>query len=266
MLFASMVAVTQADNLKDAEITDEFPVQRCIDTVGLVNSCSGAAGDCNQYVPLIVGRVWELDNSNCADCDEQEAVRIRMLTDTQMVDGQLTRVMEEREWIDGELSEVSRNFLVQCPNTQDVFYAGEDVCVDPESDSALAEAPYPDHYDCVTEEELAFGGGAWRAGVDDAEMGLFFPGGSFLTGASYFQEIDAGARDWATHTETGLTADDPADGEFEDCVLVVDRNQLEDPKGKEGDEKVYCPDIGLVRDEELELTSCTDVGPTDCMQ
>jgi hypothetical protein len=63
----------------------------------------------------------------------------------------------------------------------------------------------------------------------------------------------------------GLTADNPAGGEFEDCVLVLDRNLLEDPKGKEADEKVYCPDIGIVQDEDMELTSCKD-GATDCAQ
>ncbi len=47
---------------------------------------------------------------------------------------------------------------------------------------------------------------------------------------------------------------------------VLDRNLLEDPKGKEADEKVYCPDIGIVQDEDMELTSCTDGGDVDCAQ
>jgi hypothetical protein len=63
----------------------------------------------------------------------------------------------------------------------------------------------------------------------------------------------------------GLTVDDPANGTFEDCVLVLDRNLLEDPKSKEADEKIYCPGIGIVQDEELELMSCTDSGG-DCSQ
>ncbi len=60
----------------------------------------------------------------------------------------------------------------------------------------------------------------------------------------------------------GLSVDDPANGEFEHCVLVLDRNAIEDPMGREADEKVYCPDIGIVRDEDLELVSCSDpMGP-----
>lgn len=257
ILFASTMTVTQAENLKDVEITDGFPVDRCADNPGLVTSCLGA--DCNQYLPLIVGRVWELDNENCDDCDEAEAVRVSMLADTEMVDGEDTRVMEEREWVDGELAEVSRNFVNQCPNTQDVFYWGEDVCVNEDNEDALEEAPYPGHVICSEiDESLTWGPGAWRAGIDDAEPGILFPGGAFLLGANYFQEVADNAQDWATNEEMGLS-----EAGFEDCVLVLDRNLLEDPKGKEADEKVYCPDIGIVRDEELELTCYADLGECD---
>jgi hypothetical protein len=251
-----------ADNLKDVDITGEFPLQRCIDTVGLVTSCVDA--DCNQYLPLIVGRVWELDNAGCNDCDEAEAVTVSILSDTETVGGQSTRVMEELEMAEGETSERSFNFLNQCPNTQDVYYWGEDVCVAEDSDSALDEPPFENHFDCEA-IGMAFGGGAWRAGIDGAEPGLLFPGGAFLLGARYFQEVAGNALDWATNEETGLTVDDPANGQFEDCVLVLDRNLLEDPKSKEADEKIYCPDIGIVRDEELELTSCIDASG-DCAQ
>ena len=250
----------QAKNLKDVEITDEFPLDRCIDTVGLVTSCVGP--DCNQYLPLIVGRVWELDNQDCDDCDEEEAVRVSILNDTQTVGGQLTRVMEERESVDEELTEVSRNFLNQCPNTQDVYYWGEEVCVAEGSDSA--EEP-PFEYETPCEEGMTPGGGAWKVGVEGAEPGILFPGGAFLIGARYFQEVADNAKDWAENAEMGLNFDNPANGEFEDCVLVLDRNALEDPKGKEADEKVYCPDIGIVQDEEMELTNCEDLGG-DCSQ
>jgi hypothetical protein len=258
ILLASSMTIALADNLKDVEITGEFPLQRCMETVSLVDSCIGS--DCNQYFPLIVDRVWELDNAGCGDCDEAEAVTVSILPDTETVGGQMTRVMEERETVEGEIAELSRNFLNQCPNTQDVYYWGEDVCVAEDSDSALDEPPFANHFDCE-EIGMAFGEGAWRAGIDGAEPGILFPGGAFLLGARYFQELAENALDWATNEEMGLTADDPAGGNFEDCVLVLDRNLLEDPRSKEaGDEKVYCPNIGMVQDEELELTSCTDPG------
>lgn len=34
----------------------------------------------------------------------------------------LTRVVEEREWKNGKLIEVSRNFFAICDRTKDVFY------------------------------------------------------------------------------------------------------------------------------------------------
>jgi len=259
ILIASAITGVQAKNLKDVEITDTFPVDRCADNPGLVTSCFGA--DCNQYLPLIVGRVWELNNENCEDCDEAEAVAVSILSDTELVGGELTRVMEEREWVEDELAEVSRNFLNQCPNTQDIYYWGEDVCVSEDNEDALEEAPYTDHVDCsAIDASLTYGPGAWRAGIGDAEPGVLFPGGAFLLGARYFQEVAEKAQDWATNEEVGLSG-----AGFEDCVLVLDRNLLEDPKSKEADEKVYCPGIGIVQDEELELTSCTDSGG-DCSQ
>ncbi len=38
-------------------------------------------------------------------------------------------------------------------------------------------------------------------------------------------------------------------------MLVNDTNALEDPKGKDGDEKIYCPGVGLTKDEDAELVS-----------
>jgi hypothetical protein len=258
------MAVSQAGNLKDIEITDEFAWERCADSVGLVNSCLGA--DCNPYLPLIVGRVQELDNSECDDCEEFEAVAVSMLADTQTVNGQATRIMEEREWVgefgeEPELAEVSRNFVIMCPNTQDVYYFGEDVCLNAEDEDALEAPLYGGHYNCEADGML-YGTGAWRAGLGDDEAGLLFPGGTFLLNAAYFQELASVALDWAMNAEAGLS-----EAGFEDCVMALDRNLLEDPKSKEeGDEKIYCPDIGIVMDEDLEFVSCTDIGDVDCEQ
>jgi hypothetical protein len=264
ILFAATMAVSQAGNLKNIEITDEFPWERCADSVGLINSCLGA--DCNPYLPLIVGRVQELDNSECDDCEEFEAVAVSMLADTETVNGHATRVMEEREWVgefgeEPELAEVSRNFVIMCPNTQDVFYFGEDVCLNAEDEDALEAPLYGGHYNCEADGML-YGTGAWRAGLGDDEPGLLFPGGTFLLNAAYFQELASVALDWAMNAEAGLS-----EAGFEDCVMALDRNLLEDPKSKEdGDEKIYCPDIGIVMDEDLEFVSCTDIGEVACEQ
>lgn len=220
---------------KGAQFTDQFPLERCAGFA--THTGAGAGGGArNQYFPLVVDRVWSLSNANCVaagDCDELEEVQVSVLGETQVVDGVTTRVVEEREWVDGELEEVSRNFFVECVGTEDVYYFGEEV-VDGEGNPL---------------------GGAWLAGTGDARPGVIFPGGAFLLGARYFQEVAPGvALDRAEHKASGLEFN--ANGfAFSDCVLVEDTNALSDPKGKNPDAKVYCPDIGIVMDEELELTN-----------
>jgi hypothetical protein len=145
-----------------------------------------------------------------------------------------TRVVEEREWVDDELVEVSFNFFARCKETNDIFYFGEETFEDGE----LADD-------------------SWIAGVDDALPGLIMPG-TFLLGARYFQEMAPGvALDRAEHIAMGLTVEVPADT-FEGCVEVLDTNALE--PGSEGDVKIYCPGVGIVVDGDAELVEFEDGG------
>jgi hypothetical protein len=145
-----------------------------------------------------------------------------------------TRVVEERESVDGELVEVSKNYFAICKKTNNVFYFGEDVDIFHENGT-------------VTHE------GAWLAGKPDgngvAEPGLIMPG-LFLLGSRYFQEIADGiAMDRAENVETGLTVETEA-GTFGQCVRVRETTPLEPGSVSE---KVYCPGVGLVKDDEAEL-------------
>jgi hypothetical protein len=140
------------------------------------------------------------------------------------------RVVEEREWVDGELVEVSRNFFARCEETNDVFYFGENV----------------DNYE---DGEIANHNGTWLAGRDGALPGLIMPG-TFLLGSRYFQEIAPGvALDRGENVAMGLDVEVPA-GSFHGCVQVRETNSLE--PGSEG-LKTYCPGVGLVIDEAAEL-------------
>jgi hypothetical protein len=151
-----------------------------------------------------------------------------------------TRVIEEREWKDGELVEVSRNFFARCKQTGDVYYFGEDV-------------------DIYEDGEIVSHDGAWLAGADGARPGLFMPG-TFLLGSRYFQEIAPGvAEDRAEHVAMGLELDLPA-GVLDDCVRVVETSPLE--PGSES-EKFYCEGVGLVADDEAVLVSYPDDGEDD---
>jgi hypothetical protein len=147
-----------------------------------------------------------------------------------------TRVVEERETSDGEPVETSRNFFAICDKTNDVYYFGEQV-------------------DIFNEDGTLSHEGAWQAGKPDenglAEPGLIMPG-TFLLGSRYYQEIAEGiALDRAEHTAMGLEVTVPA-GTFTDCVRVTETTPLE--PGSES-EKIYCPGIGLVSDDPVELIS-----------
>jgi hypothetical protein len=77
----------------------------------------------NAYFPIGVGSQWELEGEEKGALIE---LRIRVLDETEVVGGVTTRVVEEVEWEDGELLEVSRNFVAE---TEDgtVCYFGEEV-------------------------------------------------------------------------------------------------------------------------------------------
>jgi hypothetical protein len=142
-----------------------------------------------------------------------------------------TRVIEERESADGEITEISRNFFARCAQTNDIFYFGEDV-------------------DIYEDGEVVAHDGAWRVGVDGALPGIIMPG-TFLKGSRYFQEVAPDvALDRARHVEEGLELETPA-GTFTGCVAVLETTPLE--PGEES-LKMYCPGVGMVVDDFLVIT------------
>ena len=196
--------------------------------------CTFQTTGTNPYFPLVVGHRLLLESD-----DGSETVEITVLGETEQLNVPglglvTTRVVQERETLDGEVIEISRNFFAACGGRGDVVYFGEDV-----------DIFHPDG--SVTHD------GAWRAGQPDAD-GLAAPGvimpGTFLLGARYFQEIADGiALDRAEHMEMGLTMDTEA-GTFNDCVRVVETTPLE---RRSESIKVYCPGVGLVVDSDVEL-------------
>jgi hypothetical protein len=146
-----------------------------------------------------------------------------------------TAVVEEREFEEGEIKEISRNFFAICGGTNDVYYFGEEV-------------------DIYEDGEVVSHDGAWLAGQDGALPGILMPG-TFLLGSRYFQEIAPGvAQDRAEHVAMGFKVETPA-GRFSQCVEVTETSPLE--PGAEST-KVYCPGVGLVRDNDLELVEIGD--------
>jgi hypothetical protein len=141
-----------------------------------------------------------------------------------------TAIVEEREFEDGEIKEVSRNFFAICEKTNDVYYFGEEV-------------------DIYEDGEVVSHDGAWLAGEGGARPGIIMPG-TFLLGSRYFQEVAPGvALDRAEHVAEGLEVETDA-GRFEGCIEVTETTPLE--PGSEST-KIYCPGVGLVADNELLL-------------
>ncbi len=145
------------------------------------------------------------------------------------------RVVEEREWEDGELIEVSRNWFALCKETSDVYYFGEDV-------------------DIYEDGEIVSHDGSWEAGRDGALPGIIMPG-TYLLGARYYQEIAPDvALDRAKHVSMGLSVSVEA-GQFEDCVGIKESSPLD---ASATSYKVYCPGVGLVIDDVVDLVEIRD--------
>ncbi len=201
-------------NEPEPEWQEEFELSNCTLT-------SEARG---QYFILEPGFQLVLEGGN-------ERLAITILDETIEIDGTLTRVVEEREWRNGELIEVSRNFFAICEETKDVFYYGEDV-------------------DMYSSGTLSSHSGAWRAGVDGARAGLIMPGEP-VVGMKYYQEIAPGvAMDRAEVISLDESFSTPA-GDFPNVLLTKEGTAL---NLLEKEFKTYAPGIGLIQDHKLLLT------------
>jgi hypothetical protein len=201
-----------------------------------LEQCTFEAGGRNAHFSLQPGyRLFLAGNDDGEEVELlitvlEQTRRIRFVTEGGVALTVRTRVVEEREWKDGALVEVSRNFYARCKETNDVFYFGEEV-------------------DIYEDGVVVSHDGAWQAGQAGARPGLIMPG-RFLLGSRYFQERAPGvAEDRAEHVAMGLTVKTPA-GTFRNCVEIVETTPLE-PGAQSV--KRYCPGIGLVMDGAVTL-------------
>ncbi|MBN2129828.1 MAG: PepSY-like domain-containing protein [Sedimentisphaerales bacterium] len=162
---------------------------------------------------------------------KSDKVIITALDQTKKIGDVVTRIVEEREFEDGKLVEVSRNFFAICTATSDVFYFGEEV-------------------DDYQDGKIVGHGGAWRADEKGCKAGIIMPG-TVLLGARHYQEIAPNAMDRAEIIADDVTMTTPA-GTFKNCIRVKETSPLEP-----GDicYKTYAPGIGMIQDEDLLLTT-----------
>ena len=177
----------------------------------------------NPYFILEPGRYLVLSEGDVE-------LTITVLTETKLVDGVQTRVVEERETKAGKPLEISRNYFVISKRTNDVFYFGEDV-------------------DIYKGGKVVSHSGTWLSGVNGARLGLFIPGQPSVN-ARYYQEVAPGvAMDRVEIISLTDTVKAPA-GEFKNCLKVKETTPLE-AGVTEG--KYYAPGIGMVQDGALKL-------------
>jgi hypothetical protein len=225
-MLAGLAFFTQTDviaqELEEDEFTTEFNLKNCkFITIGV-----------NPYFILLP--CYQLVLEGQEDGDEIR-VEITVLRKTKTINlrgvGKIkTRIVREREWINEELVEESKNFFAICKKTNDVFYFGEEV-------------------DIYEDGNIVSHEGSWLAGRDGAMPGIIMPG-TFLLGSKYYQEMAPDvALDRAEHIAMGLTIETEA-GEFDNCVEILETTPLEPD---DESTKNYARGVGLIVDDVVEL-------------
>lgn len=200
-----------------SEWTDSFDIENCQFTT---------AGE-NRYFLLKPSYRLVLEGINGKDTT---TLVITVLNETKRIGNVETRVVEERESVNGHIVEISRNFFAFCTQTNTVFYFGEEL-------------------DIYKDGKVSSHGGAWRADAGGAKAGVMMPGLALL-GSRYYQEIAPRvAMDRVVIVSTSETIETPA-GKFVNCLKAEETTSLE-PAVKEY--KLYAPGVGLVKDGELVL-------------
>lgn len=232
LMVTCSLALVSGPAAAQGEFTRDFPL----------DSCTFLPVRGNAYFPITAGRQSYFSNSACkaaGQCDVLTELWITMQPEVRRIPlpgpgarPALARVMEERETENGKLVEVSRNFVADCFPSHDVYYFGEEV-------------------DIYEGGEIVDHEGEWLAGRRGAKQGILMPEDGFMVGSRYFQEVAPGvAMDRAEHKRAGFSVRVPA-GKFDDCVEIEETSPLEAGTST----KVYCRDVGLVKDDDVELTA-----------
>lgn len=183
------------------------------------------------YMPVGKKMIYEAKTE-----DGIERIEISITGEKRRIMGVETLVYLDREYLNGQLVEETKDFIAQDKNGN-VWYFGEDV----------------DNYENGKLKDHA---GAWRAGISNAKPGIWIKA-KHVVGDSYRQEYLKGkAEDMAKIVAVGQTVVTKA-GTFEGCTKTYDWTPL-DPESKE--HKYYCPKVGgvvliedIISGERLEL-------------
>ena len=185
----------------------------------------------NQYLPMVPGLTYRYEGE-VEEESETILVSNEVFTtyDTRTILGVLCRVVQDTEWADGEIGELTREWFSQ-DNDGNIWYFGEDV-------------------DIYEGGVVVSHDGSWEAGVDGALPGYLMKGNPLTGENPYYQEYYAGV---AEDIAQVLSLSEPVSigfGDYDNCLQVLEWNPLDDPVGEE--HKFFAPSVGLVFIVELE--------------
>lgn len=181
----------------------------------------------NPYFVLETGYILEFEGK---EDGKTHQLTITVLNETRKIGTIETRVVEERETVDGEIEEISRNYFAMSRRTNNLYYFGEAV-------------------DMYRDGKITGHGGSWIHGEKGAHYGLMIPGTPLL-GARYYQEVAPEvAQDRAEILSLSESRETPA-GKFDKVLKIEETSPLE-PQHKEY--KYYAPGVGLIQDGHLKL-------------
>ena len=178
----------------------------------------------NPYFNLTPGYTLEYQHGNLADT-------LTVLNETKMIDGVETRVVEHREFKNGKLFEVTRDYYAIDAATNDVYYFGEEV-------------------DVVKNGKVVDHKGTWLSGEKGAKFGLMIPT-SPKAGQKFYQELAPGVgmdRIEVLSIDEKITT--PA-GTFAKSIHVLETSPIEKSLR---DHKWYVSGVGQVKDGDMILT------------
>ena len=200
---------------------------RSLEAQGQVDPSRFSARVDHPLVPLSSIRLTVFEGSERdSETGKQSRVRVlsRVLRQTARVAGVTVAVVEVKDYEGGELVERTLDYYAQHRDGS-VWYFGERV----------------DDYE---DGKVVGHEGQWLAGTGKARPGLFMPAKPKI-GQAFAQERAPGvAEDRSTVVAVGLDVETAA-GTFSDCIKTRDVAPLD----KVTEFKLYCPGVGLVREE-----------------
>ena len=192
----------------------------------------------NPYFPLVSGTVYQYSGQTSSGV---ETVTTTVLAAPRTVNGVASTEVHDEVFLDGALIEDTYDWYAE-DSAGNVWYLGEDSKT-------------------YSNGQITGTAGSWEWGVNGALPGIqMWADPSAHLGELYRQEFSKGvAQDLGKVIGLAQSIVVPA-GSFTGCVKTEDKNELKPNEALEN--KVYCPQLGLVSsvdlgDPPLELTSYT---------